>query len=430
MVLLALLFIRRLKNLNPTVKGKPGSEYRLLTVALMLGNKFLDDNTYTNKTWAEVSGISVSEIHVMEVEFLSHMKYNLYTTKEEWEQWHKQLSSLWRFFNTRIDNVSPSRPTVMRPTLQIPRGLPSPPGSTLASSPYAQTNSPALPLGVNTPQSLPQVTLPQHLTAFQPPALDASSSMPPRKRSWDESAVMSAVEPPYKRVFNTDSYASSRTLTPTYTFPPQLPGHKDSYASSRTMTPTHAFPPQLPSLPVPHSSLAQSMPQAYSSPLAPVSSARSATNTLPGFNWPPQGSVLTPRTQQSGLQTSPNALAERGPHSTMQYDSLSSRPSPTAANFSSAAAHTSIQHQQSPSYFLHQRSSPYKPVRDIRTLLGPASSGHLQSRPQQVPQDHMYWQPLGRHNERQTGRVPYLHREAWPESNQFQGWDATAQLNG
>ena len=38
-VMLALLFIYRLKRVNPTVKGKPGSEYRLLTVALMLGNK-------------------------------------------------------------------------------------------------------------------------------------------------------------------------------------------------------------------------------------------------------------------------------------------------------------------------------------------------------------------------------------------------------
>jgi len=38
-ILLALLFIYRLKKINPTVKGKPGSEYRLLTVALMLGNK-------------------------------------------------------------------------------------------------------------------------------------------------------------------------------------------------------------------------------------------------------------------------------------------------------------------------------------------------------------------------------------------------------
>jgi len=38
-IILALLFIYRLKTQNTTVKGKLGSEYRLLTVALMLGNK-------------------------------------------------------------------------------------------------------------------------------------------------------------------------------------------------------------------------------------------------------------------------------------------------------------------------------------------------------------------------------------------------------
>ena len=38
-ILLALMFIHRLKKYNPGVKGKLGSEYRLFTVALMLGNK-------------------------------------------------------------------------------------------------------------------------------------------------------------------------------------------------------------------------------------------------------------------------------------------------------------------------------------------------------------------------------------------------------
>lgn len=38
-IILALLFIYRLKTSNPAVKGNNGSEYRLLTVALMLGNK-------------------------------------------------------------------------------------------------------------------------------------------------------------------------------------------------------------------------------------------------------------------------------------------------------------------------------------------------------------------------------------------------------
>lgn len=38
-ILLALLFIHRLKKFNSSVSGKKGSEYRLLTVALMLANK-------------------------------------------------------------------------------------------------------------------------------------------------------------------------------------------------------------------------------------------------------------------------------------------------------------------------------------------------------------------------------------------------------
>ena len=38
-ILLALMFIYRLKKFNPGVRGKKGSEFRLMTVALMLGNK-------------------------------------------------------------------------------------------------------------------------------------------------------------------------------------------------------------------------------------------------------------------------------------------------------------------------------------------------------------------------------------------------------
>ncbi|EEP78493.1 predicted protein [Uncinocarpus reesii 1704] len=49
-VLLALLFIYRLKKFNPSVRGKRGSEFRLMTIALMMGNKcrwwpFLEENS-------------------------------------------------------------------------------------------------------------------------------------------------------------------------------------------------------------------------------------------------------------------------------------------------------------------------------------------------------------------------------------------------
>ncbi|KAI6137202.1 hypothetical protein F5141DRAFT_1193542 [Pisolithus sp. B1] len=56
---------------NRFTNGLPGSEFRIAVAALMMANKFLDDNTYTNKTWSEVSGIDLSEIHKMEREFLT-----------------------------------------------------------------------------------------------------------------------------------------------------------------------------------------------------------------------------------------------------------------------------------------------------------------------------------------------------------------------
>lgn len=96
-IFLALLFIYRLKEQNLAIRGKPGSEYRLLTVALILGNKFLDDNTYTNKTWAEITGIFVKEIHVMEVEFLVNIRYSLLVSKAQWEDWQIILERLWMY---------------------------------------------------------------------------------------------------------------------------------------------------------------------------------------------------------------------------------------------------------------------------------------------------------------------------------------------
>ncbi|KAK9474395.1 uncharacterized protein V1510DRAFT_412118 [Dipodascopsis tothii] len=90
-VCLALLYMYRLKMMNSQVIGNPGSEFRVFTVGLMLGNKFLDDNTYTNKTWSEVTKLPVGEICVMELEFLTHIKYSLFVSPSQWTDWINQL---------------------------------------------------------------------------------------------------------------------------------------------------------------------------------------------------------------------------------------------------------------------------------------------------------------------------------------------------
>ncbi|KAJ5239838.1 hypothetical protein N7468_004457 [Penicillium chermesinum] len=47
-----------------------GQIYHMLTVALLLGSKFLDDNTFQNKSWSEVSNIPVADLNKMELEWL------------------------------------------------------------------------------------------------------------------------------------------------------------------------------------------------------------------------------------------------------------------------------------------------------------------------------------------------------------------------
>ncbi|KAI9810306.1 MAG: hypothetical protein M1827_006356 [Pycnora praestabilis] len=252
-ILLALMFIYRLKNLNPTVKGKPGSEFRLLTVALMLGNKFLDDNTYTNKTWAEVSGISVQEIHIMEVEFLSNMRYSLFTSDQEWQEWHVKLGRFWNYFDKASRSpveVAPRSLGPPTPALHMPPPLPSPPASTHASPPYMTTYSP-------TNSSYPH---PFAVPAYFAPHLPSPASQMSegdlrptgRKRSHEDHMQ----EPPAKRITRpvAPSPASSLTLPPSTTpgvtsHMPRLPVPNLSISTSQPMhnfgshTSTHLPPP-------------------------------------------------------------------------------------------------------------------------------------------------------------------------------------------
>jgi hypothetical protein len=49
----------------PMLYAEPKTDthlFRLLTIALVMGSKFLDDNTFINRSWSEVSGIRVDEL--------------------------------------------------------------------------------------------------------------------------------------------------------------------------------------------------------------------------------------------------------------------------------------------------------------------------------------------------------------------------------
>ncbi|KAL1740195.1 hypothetical protein HDZ31DRAFT_2633, partial [Schizophyllum fasciatum] len=92
-IVLSLFYIRRLRIKSRTL-AQAGSEFRIAVAGLMMANKFLDDNTYTNKTWADVSAMTLDQVNRMEREFLEGVDYNLYVDQREFESWVQLLRGL------------------------------------------------------------------------------------------------------------------------------------------------------------------------------------------------------------------------------------------------------------------------------------------------------------------------------------------------
>lgn len=61
------------------VPTSSGAVYRMLTICLLLGSKFLDDNTFQNRSWAEVSSISVHELNTMELDWLKDFDWVIHS---------------------------------------------------------------------------------------------------------------------------------------------------------------------------------------------------------------------------------------------------------------------------------------------------------------------------------------------------------------
>lgn len=448
-IILALMFIYRLKVKNPAVKGRAGSEYRLLTVALMLGNKFLDDNTYTNKTWAEVSGIAVTEIHVMEVEFLSNMRYGLLASKEEWEEWLVKLAKFWEYCE-RAQRPAPS-PLVIPSNGQrsnFASPLPSP-TAMLQLTPSLQ----------QTPQALhshsPTALTPNGgqtgtwQTGYQPSGVTSPLALKPvpqnfRKRAMAES---DPTEPPPKRM--------SRQQPPSSQSHPQLPMQDFPYPASddqtRRFLPASAVTPEGVRLPMPNLSLntgAQSVPPSlmqaatghYNThqpsalslpPLVPGVRAMSTvfpqgtTGVAPQL--PVLGSagpsaaalsapVLTPTasfppsnygTPTKRLSPQNSLTPAAGPYASSPLSDTFPNHSITSMGGLGNGSGVRTPISNSPSVYLQQRPSPYKPVRHVNTLLYPPPSAFLHEyHISNVPPTQMHYQPLGRRNEYRTGIVP------------------------
>lgn len=394
-ILLALLFIYRLKKFNSGVKGKKGSEFRLMTVALMLGNKYLDDNTYTNKTWAEVSGIAVHEIHIMEVEFLSNIRYDLFSSEAEWARWHTKLGLFGDYFNQ-----ASMLPVESAPMLRVspPRVQSQSPSSKLPSPGTDAFRSQPPPNWYMPPNGLPYSLPPQHMGGEV--AMGGS-----RKRSRDETDELH----PTKRIA-----LSSATSAPSMTVPVTAMNAMPTLPPVLTPTSAPVAPMNVSRLPPPHHP--PPLPTSYPAPqtLPPAASSHLPAIMPPIYNRPANWQQMPPLSvppMPSSMYTTPS-LPELGRHHQSPFGVSSATVSPAGSAYSVPTPQTHL----SPSFFLANRNSPYRPVRSVNTLLIPPPSSSLQQQ-RNVPFDHMHYQPLGKGNtSRKTGLLPYIQPDAWNQA--------------
>ncbi|KAI9281525.1 cyclin-domain-containing protein [Sporodiniella umbellata] len=110
-VFLCLKYIANLLQAQRKIKAEAseGSEYRLFIVALMLANKFLDDHTYTNQSWSEVSGMKVGDLNRMEAEFLSALNFRLFVRAQEFAIWKILLDTCRQRYPIRYTDAATLR---------------------------------------------------------------------------------------------------------------------------------------------------------------------------------------------------------------------------------------------------------------------------------------------------------------------------------
>jgi len=103
----------RMTMLSVRSKDNDLQLYRMLTIALVLGSKFLDDNTFINRSWSEVSGIPVADLNHLETEWLVAIDFKLHrdpTEQHGWCSWQEH----WKEFEAAAANKI-TRPNRLSP---------------------------------------------------------------------------------------------------------------------------------------------------------------------------------------------------------------------------------------------------------------------------------------------------------------------------
>ena len=114
---LALVYIDRIIQSNPTFVVNSLNIHRLLITSIMLAAKFFDDQYFNNAYYAKVGGVPCSEINSLEVEFLFLCNFALFVNTETYSQYYTELCN----HAANVGNVCACSQGPRVPLLMIPQ---------------------------------------------------------------------------------------------------------------------------------------------------------------------------------------------------------------------------------------------------------------------------------------------------------------------
>uniref|UniRef100_A0A7S0GTG5 Cyclin n=1 Tax=Amorphochlora amoebiformis TaxID=1561963 RepID=A0A7S0GTG5_9EUKA len=125
--ILALIYIDRLIQRNPSFLITSLNAHRLFITAIVAAAKFSSDFFFKNSFYAKVGGISTAELNELELEFLFRTHFDLFVKKDTFNQYHAHLM-------TYSNNSSRMpRQLQLEPAVQIKKS--NPPGQQPVSRP-------------------------------------------------------------------------------------------------------------------------------------------------------------------------------------------------------------------------------------------------------------------------------------------------------
>lgn len=93
-LILALFYVDQLAGVDVfgDLNGKMSlAPYKMLLAALVVANKTLDDHSYRNSTFANVSSMTNAEVNAIEVCLLKALKFDVVPTTVQWTGWLKEV---------------------------------------------------------------------------------------------------------------------------------------------------------------------------------------------------------------------------------------------------------------------------------------------------------------------------------------------------